>query len=47
MKMKIKNILHRYDINRPSSSYGHKCKTYTNYLIMMMHPCIKQHLSNI
>ena len=45
--MKMKNRLHRYDINRPRSRHGQKCSKYKKYLSMMILICIKQHLSNI
>ena len=44
MKMKMKNRSQKYDINRPTSRHGHKCK---KCLSMMMLICIKQHLRNI
>ena len=47
MKKKKKNRSHRYDINRPRSRLGHKYSKYKTSLIMVMHICIKQHLSNI
>ena len=28
MKMKMKNRLHRYDLNRPRPRHGHKCTKY-------------------
>ena len=43
MKMKMKNILHRIDINRPKRSYS-KYKKYLNMILLIF---IKQHLSNI
>ena len=36
MKMKIKNRLHRYDINRPRSRDGHKYTKYKMYFCMTM-----------
>ena len=36
MQMKMKNISHRYDINRPRSRHGHKYNKYKNYLSIMM-----------
>ena len=36
MAMKMKNISHRYDINRPRSRHGHKYSKYIMYLTMMM-----------
>ena len=35
MKMKMKNRSHRYDINRPRSSHGHKCSKYKKCLTKM------------
>ena len=46
-KMKIKNISHRYDINRHRPRYGHKYSKYKKCLSMMLLICIKEHLSNI
>ena len=43
--MKIKNRLHRYDINRPKSKYGHKYSKYKSVSVWLI--CIKQHLRNI
>ena len=43
MRLKMKNSLHRCDINR----HGHKYSKYKMWLSMMMLICIKQHLSNI
>ena len=36
--MKMKDRSHRYDINKPRSKHGHKCKMY---LTMLMLTCIK------
>ena len=47
MRLKMKNRLHRYDINRPSLRYGHKNTKYKMFLSIMMVICIKQHLSSI
>ena len=47
IKKKIKNRLHRYDINRPRSRNEHKYNGYKKCLIMIMLLCTKQHLSNI
>ena len=41
MRLKVKNRLHRYDINRPRPRHRHMCPS----IIMAM--CFKQHLSNI
>ena len=43
----MKNISHRYDINRPRPRPGHKYTKYKMCLTIMMVMCIKQHLSNI
>ena len=32
MEIKMKNKLHRYDINRTMSKHGHKCSTYKKCL---------------
>ena len=47
MRVKMKNRLNRYVINRPRSRNGHKYSKYKKCLSMMMLICIKQHLSNI
>ena len=47
MKMKMKNRLHRYDVNRPTSRHAQKYSKYKSCLSMMMLICIKQQLSNI
>ena len=47
MKMEIKNISHRYDINRPRSRRGHKYSKHITCLTMIMLICIKQHQSKI
>ena len=44
VRQKIKNRLHRYNINRPRPRHGHK---YTKYKMCNMVVCVKQHLSNI
>ena len=36
MQKKKKNGSHRYDINRPRSTYGHKYRKYKKCLIMTM-----------
>ena len=46
MKIGIKNRSHRYDINRLTSSHGHKYSEDKNCLSMMMLLCITQQLSN-
>ena len=46
-RLKMKNRLHRYNINRPRPKHGHKCTKYKMYRGIMMVICIKQHLSNI
>ena len=46
-RLKMKNRLHMYDINRPTPRHEHK---YTNFKMChstMMVICIKQHLNNI
>ena len=40
MKVKKKNRLHRYDINRPTSRHGLTYTKYKKCLSMMMHICI-------
>ena len=47
--MKLKNRLHRYDINinRRRSRYEPKYSKYITYPTMMILIFIKQHLSNI
>ena len=47
MWLKIKNISHRYDINRPRPRHGHKYTKRKMFLSILMIICIKQHLSNI
>ena len=47
MKLKMKNRLHRYDINKPGHSHGHICTKYKMCLNIMTALCIEQHLSNI
>ena len=47
MKMKMKKVSHRHDINRPRLRHGHKYRKHKKCLSMMMLICIKQHLSNI
>ena len=42
MKIGIKNRSHRYDINRLTSSHGHKYSKDKNCLSMMMLLCITQ-----
>ena len=37
MKMKIKNRSHRYEINRPRASHGHKYIKYKKYIGMMLY----------
>ena len=44
MKMKMKKVSHRHDINRPRLRHGHKYRKH-KCLSMMMLICIKQHLS--
>ena len=45
LKTNMKKRLHRYNINRPKSRYGHKYSKYQKCHGMMM--LFKQHLSNI
>ena len=47
MKIKMKNRSHIYDMNRPRPRHGHKYSKCKNYPVMMLHICVKQHLSNI
>ena len=47
MRLEMKNWSHRYDINWPRPSHGHKYTKYKMCLSIMMATCIKQHLSNI
>ena len=47
IKMKKKNRLNKYNINRPRSRHGPKYGKYKKCLSMMRLICIKQHLSNI
>ena len=47
MEMKMKNKLHRCNINRPRFRHGHNYSKYKKCLIMTMPICVKQHLSNI
>ena len=42
MKMKMKNRLHTYDINRPRPRHGDKYSEYKNCLNMMMLRFIQQ-----
>ena len=45
MKIKMKNILQRYNLNRPSSRHGHKYSK--KCLSMTMVICIRQHVRDI
>ena len=48
MEMKMKDIPHRDDMNRPKSGHGHKYSKYKKCLsMMMMLICTNQHLRNI
>ena len=47
MRLKMNNISHKYDINRPRSRHGHKYSICKMCLGIIMSICIKQHLSNI
>ena len=44
MKMKMKNIPHSYNINRPTSRHGRKYIKYKKYLSRMMLICIKKNI---
>ena len=47
MRLKMKNISHRYDINRPRPRHdGHKCAKYKMCFSIFVVLCIKQHQSN-
>ena len=45
--MKMKNISHGYDINRPRCRCGYKYSKYKKCLSMMMLMGIKKHLGNV
>ena len=47
VRLKMKNRLHGYDINRPTPRHGHKYTKYKFCLSIMTVISIKQHLSNI
>ena len=47
MRLKMNNISHRYDINRPWPRHGHKYTKYKMGLSIMMAICIKKNVSNI
>ena len=47
VRLTMKNISHRYDINKPRSGQGHKYTKCKMCLSMMMIVYAKQHLSNI
>ena len=47
MRLKMKNRLHIYDINRPRPKHGHIYTEYEMCLSKMMVLCVKLHLSNI
>ena len=47
MRLKMKNRLHRYDINGPRPGLRDKYTKYKISLTTMMVICVKQHLSNI
>ena len=47
MRLKMKNRLHRYDINRPRPRHRDKYSKYKMFFTTMMDICVKQHLSNI
>ena len=43
--LKMKNRLHRYEINRPRPKHGYICTRYIMCFSVMMIICIKQHQS--
>ena len=45
--LKMKKRSHRYDINRPRPTNGHKYTKYKMCLSVMMVICIKEHPNNI
>ena len=47
MRLKVKNRIRRYYINRPRPRHGHKYTKYKICLSIIMVLCIEQHLSNI
>ena len=47
MRLKMKNISYKNDINKPRPRHGHKYTKYKMCLCIIMVICIKQHLSNI
>ena len=47
VRLKMKNRLYRYDINRPRPRHGYRYAIYKKCLSMMIVICIKRHLSNI
>ena len=47
MRLKVKNRIRRYYINRPKPRHGHKYTKYKICLSIIMVLCIEQHLSNI
>ena len=47
IRLKMKNRLHRCDLNRPRSRHGHKYTKYKMGLSLIMVICIKQYLSSI
>ena len=47
LKMRQKNRLHRFDINRPRPKHGHIYTKYKMCIGMTMVISIKQHLGNI
>ena len=44
IKMKMKDRLHRCDINRPRTRHGHKYSKYKKCLSMTMLICIKSNI---
>ena len=47
MRLKVKNRIRRYYINRPRPRHGRKYTKYKSCLSIMMVIGVKQHLSNI
>ena len=47
MRLKMKNRLHIYDINRPRPKHGYIYTAYEMCLSKTMVSCVKLHLSNI
>ena len=47
MRLKVKNRIRRYYINKPRPRHGRKYTKYKIFLSIMMVICVKQHLSII